>query len=151
MNHSCVPNCQTQKWIVKSQMRIGIFAIKDIHPNSELTFDYKFELFGKEKSAQLCFCGEATCKGIIGSSKSKKSSINSLETSSEEEYEEEDIDNKIKTTKLYSKDYFGPKGLENPSSLPSLLKKLITIESIGPLRHQLQILNVRIMILKSSY
>lgn len=30
MNHSCDPNCETQKWQVNSLNRVGLFAIKDI-------------------------------------------------------------------------------------------------------------------------
>lgn len=30
INHSCDPNCETQKWIVNGNTRIGIFAVKDI-------------------------------------------------------------------------------------------------------------------------
>lgn len=30
MNHSCEPNCETQKWTVNGLTRIGLFAIKDI-------------------------------------------------------------------------------------------------------------------------
>lgn len=65
MNHSCNPNCETQKWIVGKQMRIGLFAQKCISKGTELTFDYKFERFGDQ--AQPCRCGEANCKGMIGS------------------------------------------------------------------------------------
>lgn len=46
MNHSCNPNCELQKWVVGSSMRIGIFAIKNIPEGAELTFDYKFERYG---------------------------------------------------------------------------------------------------------
>lgn len=30
INHSCDPNCITEKWLVKNSYRIGLFAIKDI-------------------------------------------------------------------------------------------------------------------------
>lgn len=30
MNHSCEPNCVTQKWEVNNATRIGLFALKDI-------------------------------------------------------------------------------------------------------------------------
>lgn len=30
INHSCDPNCVTQKWTVSKTKRIGIFAVKDI-------------------------------------------------------------------------------------------------------------------------
>ncbi|KAI8907381.1 putative huntingtin interacting protein [Gorgonomyces haynaldii] len=64
MNHSCNPNCALQKWVVGAQVRVGMFAIKDIEKGEELTFDYKFERYGQE--AQPCYCGEDNCKGFIG-------------------------------------------------------------------------------------
>ncbi|OBZ82198.1 Histone-lysine N-methyltransferase, H3 lysine-36 specific, partial [Choanephora cucurbitarum] len=66
INHSCNPNCVTQKWVVGKNMRIGIFTKKAIQAGSELTFDYKFERYGAV--AQPCYCGEPTCKGYIGGS-----------------------------------------------------------------------------------
>lgn len=66
MNHSCAPNCVTQKWIVNGRLRIGIFAKRPIRKGVELTFDYKFVRFGKD--AQVCLCGEGVCKGTIGQS-----------------------------------------------------------------------------------
>lgn len=30
MNHSCEPNCITQKWEVNKMPRVGLFALKDI-------------------------------------------------------------------------------------------------------------------------
>ncbi|OZJ05705.1 hypothetical protein BZG36_01453 [Bifiguratus adelaidae] len=64
MNHSCNPNCITQKWVVGKKMRIGIFTKREVKKGEELTFDYKFERYGA--TAQQCFCGEPNCKGVIG-------------------------------------------------------------------------------------
>lgn len=30
MNHSCQPNCETQKWTVNGDTRVGLFALQDI-------------------------------------------------------------------------------------------------------------------------
>ena len=30
MNHSCDPNCETQKWMVNGDVRVGLFALHDI-------------------------------------------------------------------------------------------------------------------------
>ena len=46
MNHSCDPNCIAQKWTVNGDIRVGLFAIKDIQPGAELTFNYQFETVG---------------------------------------------------------------------------------------------------------
>ncbi|GIY63172.1 histone-lysine N-methyltransferase SETD2 [Caerostris extrusa] len=46
MNHSCDPNCETQKWTVNGNLRIGFFAKRDIKAGEELTFDYQFQRYG---------------------------------------------------------------------------------------------------------
>jgi len=40
INHSCDPNCETQKWNVLGEIAVGIFAIKDIREGEELSFNY---------------------------------------------------------------------------------------------------------------
>ncbi|GIX90502.1 histone-lysine N-methyltransferase, H3 lysine-36 specific [Caerostris darwini] len=64
MNHSCEPNCETQKWSVNGDGRIGIFAKKDIPAGSELTFDYQMDFAHYEKLK--CYCGSKRCSGLIG-------------------------------------------------------------------------------------
>ncbi|KAH8742114.1 protein with 4 PHD domains plus a SET domain and associated cysteine cluster at the C-terminus [Cryptosporidium ryanae] len=63
INHSCEPNCVAQKWIVGNEYRIGIFSLRDINPNEELTYDYSFTAYdvGFE-----CKCNTKKCKGRIG-------------------------------------------------------------------------------------
>ena len=46
INHSCNPNCETQKWVVRGELAIGLYALKDIPAGVELTFDYNFERYG---------------------------------------------------------------------------------------------------------
>ncbi|XP_045780468.1 uncharacterized protein LOC123877669 [Maniola jurtina] len=64
MNHSCEPNCETQKWTVLGDVRVGLFALYDIPANSELTFNYNLESTGIEK--KQCMCGAKRCSGYIG-------------------------------------------------------------------------------------
>ena len=52
------------QWTIDGQLRVGFFALKSIEPGEEITFDYKFERFGK--TAQECLCGAAECRGVIG-------------------------------------------------------------------------------------
>ncbi len=47
MNHSCDPNCDTQKWTVNGEIRVGLFANKDIPASSELTFNYNLDTLGR--------------------------------------------------------------------------------------------------------
>ncbi|GFO24565.1 histone-lysine N-methyltransferase [Plakobranchus ocellatus] len=64
MNHSCCPNLVTQKWTVNGDIRVGLFALKDIQKGSELTFNYNLECLGNEKKA--CACGADNCSGFLG-------------------------------------------------------------------------------------
>ncbi|TDH73947.1 hypothetical protein CCR75_002603 [Bremia lactucae] len=64
VNHSCEPNCKTEKWTVKGETRIAVSAIQDIAPGDELTFDYKWKALGSRQIT--CFCGTKSCKGVIG-------------------------------------------------------------------------------------
>ena len=64
MNHSCQPNCETQKWTVGGDTRVGLFAIDDISAGSELTFNYNLECVGTDK--KKCQCGAPNCSGFIG-------------------------------------------------------------------------------------
>ncbi|DBB04664.1 hypothetical protein WJX77_006462 [Trebouxia sp. C0004] len=64
INHSCDPNCETQKWLVHGELAIGLFATKDIPADTELTFDYNFERYGDKPLK--CLCGSAKCRGFIG-------------------------------------------------------------------------------------
>lgn len=50
INHSCDPNCETQKWVVEGELAIGLFATKPVLADTELTFDYNFERYGDKVS-----------------------------------------------------------------------------------------------------
>ncbi len=69
INHSCSPNCETQKWRVRGEPRIGIFASTDIEAGTELTFDYQLDSLGNEK--KKCRCGSKNCSGFLGERKVK--------------------------------------------------------------------------------
>ncbi|KAK8784056.1 hypothetical protein V5799_009582 [Amblyomma americanum] len=64
INHSCDPNCETQKWTVNGELRIGFFTRRPLRAGEELTFDYQFQRYGKE--AQRCHCESSNCRGYIG-------------------------------------------------------------------------------------
>lgn len=63
-NHSCEPNMETQKWVVNGDIRVGLFACKDIPAGSELTFNYQLECLSDKKA--VCKCGSQNCAGFIG-------------------------------------------------------------------------------------
>ncbi|KAK7351090.1 hypothetical protein VNO77_10270 [Canavalia gladiata] len=65
INHSCDPNCRTEKWMVNGEICIGLFALRDIKQDEELTFDYNYvRVFGA--AAKKCHCGSPHCRGYIG-------------------------------------------------------------------------------------
>lgn len=64
INHSCEPNCETQKWMVKGELKIGFFATRDIPAGAEVQFDYNFDRFGDRPTK--CHCGAPSCRGFIG-------------------------------------------------------------------------------------
>ena len=64
VNHSCEPNCETQKWMVAGELCIGLFTLREVAPHEELTFDYNFERYGDKP--MRCLCGAAACCGWIG-------------------------------------------------------------------------------------
>ncbi|KAL4117091.1 hypothetical protein PRIC2_012541 [Phytophthora ramorum] len=64
VNHSCEPNCKTEKWTVKGETRIAVIALQDIDVGEELTFDYQWKALGSRQIK--CFCGAPSCKGVIG-------------------------------------------------------------------------------------
>ncbi|MED6250454.1 hypothetical protein ATANTOWER_010786 [Ataeniobius toweri] len=64
MNHSCSPNCETQKWTVNGDVRIGLFALCDIEAGTELTFNYNLHCVGNRRKS--CHCGSDNCSGFLG-------------------------------------------------------------------------------------
>ncbi|XP_068436873.1 histone-lysine N-methyltransferase NSD2 isoform X2 [Clinocottus analis] len=64
MNHSCQPNCETQKWTVNGDTRVGLFAVCDVPEGTELTFNYNLDCLGNEKT--VCRCGAPNCSGFLG-------------------------------------------------------------------------------------
>lgn len=58
------PNCETRKWTVLGEIRVGIFAKQDILIGTELAYDYNFEWYGGAKVR--CLCGAFTCSGFLG-------------------------------------------------------------------------------------
>ncbi|KAH9618976.1 hypothetical protein KSS87_007028 [Heliosperma pusillum] len=58
------PNCETRKWTVLGEIRVGIFAKHDIPVGTELAYDYNFEWYGGAKVR--CLCGAPSCSGFLG-------------------------------------------------------------------------------------
>lgn len=65
INHSCDPNCQA----LIEDGKIFIYALKDISPGEELSYDYAYERAeGMEEESEklyVCRCGAKNCRGTI--------------------------------------------------------------------------------------
>lgn len=55
VNHSCEPNCEMQKWSVDGYYRMALFALRDIEPGEEITYDYNFALFNPAEGQVFFF------------------------------------------------------------------------------------------------
>ncbi|CAI0395754.1 unnamed protein product [Linum tenue] len=85
INHSCDPNCRTEKWVVNGEICIGLFALRNIKKDEELTFDYNYvRVFGA--AAKKCYCSSAQCRGYIGGDPTNYEVIDQVD--SDEEFPE---------------------------------------------------------------
>jgi len=62
VNHSCEPNAYSDCIEVGNKRKIVIIAKRDISPEEEITYDYKFEL---EETKIPCKCGAPHCRKFI--------------------------------------------------------------------------------------
>ncbi|KAJ0413923.1 hypothetical protein BJY00DRAFT_296077 [Aspergillus carlsbadensis] len=79
INHSCNPNCKmftvSRNHGDERLYDLAFFAVKDIKPGVELTFDYNphMERVDKvEPGAVPCLCGEPNCRGQLWANKKKR-------------------------------------------------------------------------------
>ncbi|KAG5451937.1 Histone-lysine N-methyltransferase nsd3 [Clonorchis sinensis] len=73
INHSCEPNLLADSWLTGEKPHVGLFALKTIAPNEELTVDYRASQFlstGLMGAASLCLCGADTCASTLNLPKS---------------------------------------------------------------------------------
>jgi SET domain/AWS domain len=90
INHSCEPNCETQKWVVRGELAIGLFALEDVPAGTELTFDYNFERYGDKP--MKCLCGSKACRGVIGGSQETAARMKETIVAPEEDEEDQDLE-----------------------------------------------------------
>ena len=63
MNHSCEPNCETSL----EGDKVFVYALRDIAPGEELTYDYNLHPGDPSDSpeAYACRCGSKNCRGTM--------------------------------------------------------------------------------------
>jgi SET domain-containing protein len=59
LNHSCSPNCEL---LPLTKCSLGLMALCNIEPGTELTFDYQWEVF---EWNPRCKCGAPNCRGWV--------------------------------------------------------------------------------------
>ncbi|KAJ1647177.1 hypothetical protein J3B02_001896 [Coemansia erecta] len=68
-NHSCDPNMEIRQVFVEHRdprlHRLAFFAVRDIDPDDELTFDYNPSRGSRSDSSTECRCGALNCRGYI--------------------------------------------------------------------------------------
>ena len=85
INHSCDPNASLDLWNVNGKIKVGVFAVKNIPNQTELTFDYCWN-FSSDRKPTVCLCNSMNCRGfiekldIIEESSSTSNNDNSLRT-----------------------------------------------------------------------
>ncbi|EEA07237.1 SET domain-containing protein [Cryptosporidium muris RN66] len=72
INHSCEPNLVAQKWFVGSDIKVGLFSLKDIKAGDELTFDYRFGTSISGDQPFECMCGSKLCEKRISNTKDSR-------------------------------------------------------------------------------
>jgi hypothetical protein len=82
INHSCAANagaikmrckkegsCLTETLDEEKDVRVGIYALKDIPIGGEITYDYNFVSYGNEGERWACECGAGSCRKKLGNNK----------------------------------------------------------------------------------
>jgi len=65
INHSCDPNCEA----IEEDGRVFIYALRNIRPGEELSYDYQLEVdepvTTEDAEDSKCVCGSANCRGTM--------------------------------------------------------------------------------------
>lgn len=64
LNHSCHPNCRSKIINVGKTQTISFYAIRNIKPHDEITFNYQME-FEDRSNRERCYCGAKQCLGYL--------------------------------------------------------------------------------------
>ncbi|KAK7506668.1 hypothetical protein BaRGS_00002143 [Batillaria attramentaria] len=130
MNHSCDPNCETQKWTVNGELRVGFFTKKPVTCGEELTFDYQFEFYGEP---QKCYCGSENCRGFIGSIKNQPVQNKKVEKRTADLFEDDMLDDDIESMMRLEN------GMQNQKHVLEVCRLMVRAEKP---EHRLSILRI---------
>lgn len=62
LTFSLKPNAQTDWMVINGEKKIIIFALTDIQPGEEISYNYMFSADGDKVP---CLCGAPNCKGFM--------------------------------------------------------------------------------------
>jgi SET domain-containing protein len=65
LNHSCHPNYKASVMQLADQQIISFYAIRNIKPHEELTFNYMMEVEQDRSKWEKCYCGAKHFTGYI--------------------------------------------------------------------------------------
>jgi hypothetical protein len=66
INHSCNPNCHTERWEVAGETRVGIYASRALTKGTELSYNYFFGDASDPTQQTRCLCSAKNCSGWLG-------------------------------------------------------------------------------------
>ncbi|XP_071719838.1 uncharacterized protein [Rutidosis leptorrhynchoides] len=64
VNHSCQPNCVAKVITIRGEKKVVFFAVRDIYPGEEITYDYHFNNEDEGKKI-LCSCNSNNCRRYL--------------------------------------------------------------------------------------
>ncbi|OHT07100.1 SET domain containing protein [Tritrichomonas foetus] len=65
LNHSCHPNCRSKIINISGTQTISFYALKNIKPHDEITFNYQMEFEEDKTKWEKCYCGSKNCLGYL--------------------------------------------------------------------------------------
>lgn len=65
LNHSCHPNCRSKIIKYGNTQTISFYALRNIKPHDEITFNYKMEFEDDKTKSERCYCGAKECIGYL--------------------------------------------------------------------------------------
>ncbi|XP_020265667.1 uncharacterized protein LOC109841184 isoform X2 [Asparagus officinalis] len=64
VNHSCQPNCVAKVISVRNEKKVVFFAMRDINPGEEITYDYHFN--SEDEGQKIpCYCNSKNCRRYL--------------------------------------------------------------------------------------
>ncbi|RHY51187.1 hypothetical protein DYB30_009463 [Aphanomyces astaci] len=63
INHSCSPTARLERWRAGNEVRVGVFALRDLMSGEEVTFQY--DIATNDPTSFQCKCASEYCRGTM--------------------------------------------------------------------------------------